>query len=144
MTKHGEKNRAMESRTQERVRRGVIGILSDGSKFLMIRRADGIAKAGAWCFPGGHVERGETPKVAIVREVREELGIEITPTFRLGSLRVMDSRHILVAWRVEHIRGELTPDPREVAETRWCTPQEIRDIRPSLPSNKVVLEMLGV
>ncbi len=127
-----------------RVRRGVIGIMSQASRFLMIRRAEGIAKGGSWCFPGGHVERGETPKTAIIREVREELAVTIKPVSRLGSLRVMDSRHILVAWRVEYVVGEYRPDPREIAEMRWLTPQEIRDIRPTLPSNEVVLEMLGL
>lgn len=137
-------NNPVQHRKEYRVRRGVIGILSRGSKFLMIRRAEGIVKGGTWCFPGGHVERGETPRVAVVRELREELGIEITPTVRLGSLRILDSRHILVAWRVERTTGQLTPDPKEVAEVRWLTPQEIRTIRPTLPSNDVVLTMLGV
>ncbi len=110
----------------------------------MIRRAADIAKGGTWCFPGGHVERGETPARAVVRELDEELGIDVVPTERVGSLRVLDSRHILVAWRVRHVKGSFTPHPGEVAEWRWLTPKEIRDIRPTLPSNEVVLQMLGV
>ena len=86
--------------TNHRVRRGVIGILDRGQEYLMIRRAEGVTKAGCWCFPGGHVERGETPRQAVGRELYEELGIQVRTTHRLGAVRVMDSRHILVVWRV--------------------------------------------
>lgn len=127
-----------------RVRRGVIGILSRGEEYLMIRRSDGVAKPGCWCFPGGHVERGETPRQAVGRELYEELGIHVRPTQRLGSLRVLDSRHILVAWRVEHVDGDFRIAQKEIAEIRWVPGDQIRTIHPGLPSNERVLEMLGV
>ncbi|MEK7756467.1 MAG: NUDIX domain-containing protein [Planctomycetota bacterium] len=126
------------------VRRGVIGILSRGDEYLMIRRADGVAKPGCWCFPGGHVEPGETPRQAVGRELYEELGIHVRPTERLGSVRVMDSRHILVAWRVEHVEGDFQIAQKEIAEIRWVAGDQIRDIHPGLPSNESVLEMLRI
>ena len=126
------------------VRRGVIGILSRGDEYLMIRRADGVAKPGCWCFPGGHVERGETPRQAVGRELYEELGIHVRPMQRLGSLRVLDSRHILVAWRVEHVNGDFHIAQKEIAEIRWVPGDQIRTLHPGLPSNERVLEMLGV
>ncbi len=127
-----------------RVRRGVIGILARGSALLVIRRAHGIAKGGYWCFPGGHVERGETPRRAVRRELAEELGIEAAPTVRIGSLRVTDTNYILAVWRVRHIRNEFRLAEDEIAEARWLTPSQIRAIHPSLPSNDRVLEMLGM
>ena len=127
-----------------RVRRGVIGILSRGPALLMIRRALGIPKGGYWCFPGGHIERGETPRRAVSRELAEELGIGVTPTERLGSVRVRDTNYILAVWRVRHIHYEFRLAEQEIAEVRWLTPSQIRAIRPSLPSNDRVLEMLGV
>lgn len=42
--------------------------------------------AGYWFFPGGHVEAGETPQIALVRELREELGAGATVGERLGEL----------------------------------------------------------
>ena len=126
-----------------RVGRGVIGILGRGHEYLMIRRAEGVAKPGCWCFPGGHVERGETPRQAVGRELFEELGIHVRPTKRLGSLRVMDSRHILVAWRVEHVGGDFCIAQKEIAEIRWVPIDHIRAIRPGLPSNESVLELLA-
>ena len=128
---------------QKRVRRGVIGVLERNGRYLMIRRAAGIAKGGSWCFPGGHVERGETPGRAVVRELAEELGIRVEPIARVGSVRVLDSRHILAIWRVRHVDGEFRMAPAEIAEMRWMTPAEVREIRPTLPSNEPVLEMLA-
>lgn len=128
-----------------RIRRGVIGILARGPAYLMIRRADAIPKGGYWCFPGGHVERGETPRQAVQRELAEELGIEVAPTERVGSVRVPGTNYILAVWRVRHMSNELLSlAGHEIAEARWLTPSQIRAIRPSLPSNDRVLEMLGV
>ncbi|MGB2986614.1 MAG: NUDIX domain-containing protein [Phycisphaerae bacterium] len=125
--------------------RGVVGILTRGPAYLMIRRAAGIAKGGYWCFPGGHVERGETPRQAIQRELAEELGIEVTPIERIGSVRVIGAnRYVLAVWRVRHVNGTLRIAESEIAEARWLTPSQVRAIRPSLPSNDRVLQMLGV
>ena len=126
-----------------KVRRGVIGILNRADEFLMIRRALGVAKGGAWCFPGGHVESGETPRRAVVRELYEELGILVTPVIRIGSVRVSDSRHVLAAWRVRHVEGEFRLAESEIAEIRWLPLSEISDIRPGLPSNQLVVKLLG-
>jgi 8-oxo-dGTP diphosphatase len=130
---------------QPPVGRGVIGILNRGPAYLVVRRATGVAKAGFWCFPGGHVEPGETPRRAVQRELAEELGIEVAPVRRVGSVRVINRhRYILAVWVVHRLRGELRIAESEIAEARWLRPSEIRAIRPNLPSNFRVLEMLGV
>ncbi len=128
---------------RRRVRRGVIGVISRGPTYLMIRRAPGITRGGCWCFPGGHVEPGETPRQAVQRELAEELGIEVLPTERVGSVRV-DTSYVLAVWRVRHTGGEFRIAESEIAESRWLTPQQIWEIRPVLRSNNRVLEMLGV
>jgi mutator protein MutT len=52
----------------------------NGSKVLLGRRANTGWMDGHLCPPGGHVENGETPSVAMVREIQEELGQSIDPT----------------------------------------------------------------
>ena len=124
------------------VRRGAIGILSRGSEFLVIRRAVGLVKGGCWCFPGGHLERGETSRQAVARELAEELGISVQPIERLGSVRV-DSAYVLAVWRVRHVGGEIRPDEKEIAEVRWVTAEEMSGLVPGVPSNDRVVELLG-
>lgn len=53
-------------------------------KILIVRRGPGQTGAGAWEFPGGKVEKGESPEQALVREIQEELGIEIKVGALLG------------------------------------------------------------
>lgn len=132
------------ARTNRSVRRGVIGVVERDGCLLVIRRAATVSKGGTWCFPGGHVEPGELPKQAVTRELYEELGIDVTPTQRVGSVHVQDSRHVLAIWRVRHLHGEIRPAPAEVAEFAWMTPNDIRSLAAGLPSNEHVLTLLGV
>lgn len=111
---------------------------------LVIRRSAGVARPGCWCFPGGHVEHAETPRQAVERELQEELGIQVVATHRLGAVRVSATNYVLAVWCVEHVGGSITPAPSEVAEVRWMSPEELRQIKPSMPSNECVLTMLGV
>jgi 8-oxo-dGTP diphosphatase len=126
-----------------RVRRGVIGILERDSTFLMIQRAAGVTKPNAWCFPGGHVEPGETPRRAVVRELAEEIGIIVEPTRRLGAVHVLDSRYVLAVWRVSHIGGQFRLAEEEIAGVRWIGLKEIADLQPGLPSNAMVVRLLS-
>lgn len=123
------------------VRRGVIGILERDGKLLLVRRAPGVARPGCWCFPGGHIERGENSRVAIQRELKEELDILVDPLDRLRSVRV-GMKYVLAVWRVRHLAGRIRPAPAEISECRWATPAQARMLSPGLPSNDEVLAML--
>lgn len=136
------KDSSLKPATKDHACRGVIGIMKKDRKYLMIRRAQGIAKAGCWCFPGGHIKRNEIASLAIQRELREELGINVSPVARLGSIRITRPDYILAVWLVEHLSGTLKPAINEVAEYRWVTQTEIATLSPGLPSNLKVVEML--
>lgn len=110
----------------------------------MIRRASAVAKGGYWCFPGGHVERGETSRRAVQREFREELGVAVEAERRLGSVRLADSGYVLAVWLVRYLGGTLRLAEDEIAEARWLTARGLRTISPSIPSNQRVLQMLGL
>ena len=61
--------------------RVVCGIIYKDDKILLTRRKKGKSLEGFWEFPGGKVERGETDTVALKRELREELGLEISELY---------------------------------------------------------------
>lgn len=58
-----------------------IVLVRTGSRWLVVRRPEG---AHEWSIPGGHVEPGETPARAGIREVREETGIDVRSVIALG------------------------------------------------------------
>ncbi len=53
-----------------------VALIDRDGRLLLARRPEGKAMAGLWEFPGGKVEPGESPEAALIRELREELGIE--------------------------------------------------------------------
>lgn len=54
-----------------------VALIDDGNRVLIAERPVGKSMAGLWEFPGGKVEPGETPEAALMREVKEELGIDV-------------------------------------------------------------------
>src|SRR6185369_10517128 len=54
-----------------------VALIDQDKRILLAQRPQGKAMAGLWEFPGGKVEAGEAPEVALIRELHEELGIEV-------------------------------------------------------------------
>ncbi len=59
------------------VRHGVVGVVFEEGRFLVIRRSMKVRAPGLLCFPGGHIEANESFEEAIVREMQEELALPI-------------------------------------------------------------------
>ena len=112
---------AAEQPPQVRVGVGVF-ILRDG-KFLMQQR-QGSHGADTWSVPGGHIEYGETPEEAAIREVREETGCEIT-NLRFAAVTndifANDHKHYVTWWLTSDWRcGEPSiTEPDKCKEQRW-------------------------
>lgn len=101
---------------------------SDG-RVLIAQRPEGKSLAGLWEFPGGKIEPGETPEETLVRELREELGIEtkiacLAPlTFASHSY---DDFHLLMPLYICR-RFEGIPQPLEAQALKWVKPNRLRD-----------------
>jgi mutator protein MutT len=120
--------------------RGVVAVIEEQDRLLVIRRAEGILAGGSWCFPGGGVEAGESLADALIREVWEEIGVEITPLREVWEWRRPDGGLVLSWWLARLTQpADFRPDPAEVAEVRWATPDEIRALTPVLASNLAFL-----
>ncbi len=98
-------------------------------RVLIAQRPQGKAMAGLWEFPGGKVKPGELPETALVRELDEELGIDLTESC-LAPLtfasHVYDDFHLLMPLYVCRTwKG--TPEAREHATLKWVRPVRLGD-----------------
>nr|WP_296773754.1 (deoxy)nucleoside triphosphate pyrophosphohydrolase [Rhodococcus sp. (in: high G+C Gram-positive bacteria)] len=101
----------------------VAGALVRDGLLLLAQRSRPPELAGRWELPGGKVETGETPEIALVRELREELGIETTVGEALAGDVALGSGLTLRAYRVELIEG--TPVALEHSDLRWVDAREL-------------------
>lgn len=83
---------------------------------------------GCWYPPGGHVEQDEDQKAALIREVREELGMEIRIIEKIAETDgdVEDQRTHW--WRCEVVSDSMMIDHTEIADAGWFTLKEMNDL----------------
>jgi 8-oxo-dGTP diphosphatase len=119
----------------------VIRRREDG-RVLISRRPAGTHLGGLWEFPGGKVEAGESPEAALMREVREEVHLDVTVR------RLLSEAVHTYADRTVHLHFfDCTlenghPFVRGETEFAWCTPAELRDY--AMPdANASVVELLN-
>ena len=106
-----------------------VALIDLDGRVLLGQRPEGKSMAGLWEFPGGKVEPGETPEVALIRELQEELGIDtwascLAPlTFASHSY---DDFHLLMPlFACRKWKG--TPQSREGQALQWVRPNQLND-----------------
>jgi 8-oxo-dGTP diphosphatase len=101
-------------------------VVRDGA-VLVAQRSRPAELAGRWELPGGRVEDGESEADAVVRELREELGVEVRVTGRLGTdLPLADV--LLRVHTAELAPGSPEPRPLEHAALRWVRAADVADL----------------
>jgi len=107
----------------------VAAIIRDNGKILITQRLDNVHLAGLWEFPGGKVEPGESLEVALEREIREEVGLEIRV---IDEFFTVDHDYPAKSVRLHFfncavLKGEARPI--DVADLRWVSPRDLRNYR---------------
>ncbi len=100
-------------------------VVIEGGRVLLTQRAEGKHLGGLWEFPGGKLEPGESPEEALVRECREECGIEIAVAEILDVTfhRYADRDVLLLFYRCSIVSGEVRH--LQVSDHAWVAPTEL-------------------
>lgn len=118
-------------------------LVDPDGRVLLARRPEGKPMAGLWEFPGGKVRPGETPEAALIRELREELGIDVEASclapFTFAS-HPLGEKHLLMPLYLCR-RWEGAVRAREGQALAWVRPQRLRDYAMP-PADKPLVAML--
>jgi 8-oxo-dGTP pyrophosphatase MutT (NUDIX family) len=112
------------------------GVVSDDAGRILLGRHE---VGGHWVIPGGIIDPGETPAQAMVREVREETGLTVSPTELLGVWGGTAEHHVtypnghevdflLIAFEARVVGGRLDTASEELTELGWYQSTEIRSL----------------
>ena len=120
-----------------------VALIDVDGRVLIAKRPEGKTLAGLWEFPGGKVEPGERPEAALIRELREELGIEVSESclapFVFAS-HAYDSFHLLMPlYLCRRWNGVVAA--REHAALAWVRPNQLSDY-PMPPADEPLVAWL--
>ena len=112
-------------------------------RVLLAQRPPGKSMAGLWEFPGGKVNPGETPEAALIRELTEELGVDVTASclapFTFASYSYPDFHLLMPLYVCRKWSG--IPVAREGQQLAWVRPARLGDY-PMPPADKPLVAML--
>ena len=103
---------------------------------LVIQRGPGSMLPGYWSPPSGRIEPGESQSEALVREMREELGITVRPLSKVWECLTDDGGYRLHWWTVDEDGEPLSPAPDEVAGTRWVDGEGFLALSPTFAGDR--------
>ena len=130
---------------KEHIVTSVVAVIIDDHDRVLLTRRSVPPFLGLWVMPGGKIGLGEPMLSALHREVREEVGIDVTvgsliDVFEHVTPGVDNDHHVILYHRCRPSRLEVAPNPAEVAEARWVS----RDELPRYPLPEGARHVLGL
>lgn len=118
-----------------------VGVIWKNNQILIQQRPEGGLLGGLWEFPGGKQEADEALTQTVLREIQEELEIEVSVDTRITTVKhaYTHFKITLHAYHCQYVSG--TPTPKACQDWRWVNPDEL-EIYAFPKANKVVLEAL--
>ncbi len=118
------------------MRDAVVAVVRRDDRVLVIRRGPLAILPGYWSPPSGRIEPGESQEETVVREVREEVGLQVRPVAKVWECETDDGVFLLHWWAVEVTGGELKLEPREASEARWVDTPEFLELEPTFAGDR--------
>jgi len=131
------------AQSRRRVLVSAVALVDVDGRILLARRPPGKSLAGLWEFPGGKVDENETPEAALIRELKEELGIDVAQSclapFTFASHRYPDFDLLMPLYLCRRWEGAVSA--LEGQELAWVRPARLSDY-PMPPADEPLVAML--
>jgi 8-oxo-dGTP diphosphatase len=120
-----------------------VALVDVDGRVLLAQRPEGKKLAGLWEFPGGKIDPGETPEAALIRELKEELDIDVSASclapFTFASYGYADFHLLMPLYVCRKWQGAIVP--REGQRLAWVRPEKLGDY-PMPPADPPLIAML--
>ena len=103
-------------------------VIKRDEKYLLIKRAKKDFAENYWCPITGEVENKETQKQAVIREAKEEMGLEVEPVRKVWECPTADEQYLLHWWEAKILNENIKVNPDEVKESKWVDVDEMQNI----------------
>lgn len=109
----------------------ILIVKDEKGRFLFIRRHPSDSFGGYWCPVSGAVDPGESQAAAVVREAREEVGLQVEAVRKVGEMPTRNREYLLHWWVARVISGEArVAEPEAIDAVRWARPEEFDSLQP--------------
>jgi 8-oxo-dGTP pyrophosphatase MutT (NUDIX family) len=122
------------------VKEAVVAILRKADRVLVIERGPRAKWSGYWSPLSGRIEPGESQEEAVVREVREEIGLGVRPVLKVWECYTDDGEFLLHWWTVDIVEGHLTLEPGEASAARWVKTADFLRLEPTFAGDREFFE----